>query len=78
MPQVPEQDLFGRDLFLVGEHVPAGRYKHIDGPQIVVLQHNDILPADLDGHATCYICIQIWSDIRPIDLSSVPRGEATR
>ena len=61
----PEKDHFGRDLFLAGERVPAGRYKHIDSMQVIVLHHEDFLPADLDGHATCYTRIQIWSDIQP-------------
>ena len=65
MSQEPEKDHFDRELYPAGQRVPAGRYKNIDGTNVLVLDQEDFLPADLDGHATSYTRIEIWSDIQP-------------
>ncbi len=64
MREVAEQDPFGRDVFKAGETVRPGRYRRLDSLYVVELEHEDVLPAALDGHATCYTCIQTWNDIR--------------
>ena len=53
-----EKDTFGNEMFLAGEHAPSGRYKQLDGSRIIELDHEDVLPAAIDGHATCYTRVQ--------------------
>jgi hypothetical protein len=54
MRREPETDTFGNELFLAGQHAPRGRYKQLDGTYVIELEHEDVLPAALDGRATCY------------------------
>ena len=42
------------EIFLAGERVPPGAYREIAGPRMVVLDHEDYLPASLDGRVACY------------------------
>jgi len=58
MGREPEKDIFGNDLFLAGRQAPSGRYKQIDGTHIIELEYDDVLPAALDGRATCYTRVQ--------------------
>jgi hypothetical protein len=62
-----EMDQHGNELYLAGDPAPSGRYKELDGRRVVVLESDDVLPAALDGHATCYMRIQHWRDRQAID-----------
>ena len=42
------------ELFLAGEKVRPGMYRQIGGARHVVLDHEDFLPASLDGRVACY------------------------
>ena len=67
MREEMEQDLLGQGLLRAGATVRPGRYKRLDSRHVVELEHEDVLPAALDGHATCYTRIQIWNDVQPLD-----------
>ena len=43
------------NLFLAGHRVPAGTYKQIGGDREVKLDHEDFLPASLDGRVASYM-----------------------
>ena len=47
-------DATHEDLFLAGEKVRAGVYRQIGGEREVRLDHEDVLPASLDGRVACY------------------------
>ncbi len=44
----------GEELFLAGERVRPGIYRQIGGFRQICLDHEDILPASLDGRVACY------------------------
>jgi hypothetical protein len=76
MREEAEQDPFEHELFLAGgEPVPPGRYKQLDGPHVIELDHEDVLPAALDGRVTCYTRIQTWNDIQQSNVSSAMNAE---
>jgi hypothetical protein len=54
----PENDQFVEELFLAGERVPSGVYRQIGGDREVCLDHEDFLPASLDGRVACYMRVQ--------------------
>ncbi|HLI49487.1 MAG TPA: hypothetical protein VKV18_12470 [Chthonomonas sp.] len=56
--------LTGRPIYLAGQRVIPGRYRQLETGREVVLEHEDRLPASLDGRVACYI----W-----LGPSSVPR-----
>lgn len=68
MRREPETDSFGNVLFLAGEHAPCGRYKQLDSSNIIELEHEDVLPAALDGRATCYTRVQTQIACQRSDL----------
>ena len=43
------------EVYLAGARVPPGRYVEIETGREVHLQHEDYLPATLDGHVAAYI-----------------------
>jgi hypothetical protein len=58
----PENGQYVDELFLAGERVPSGIYKQIGGTREVRLEHEDFLPASLDGRVACYTRIDsVWS-----------------
>ncbi len=54
----PENGQFGDELFLAGERVPQGIYRQIGADREVKLEHEDFLPASLDGRVACYTRIR--------------------
>ena len=66
----------GEALYMAGERVPPGMYKHVDSPYTLKLDGEDTLPARLDGHITCYVRLHEWREDRPSDpsISLRPRG----
>ncbi len=60
----PENDQFVDELFLAGERVPSGVYKQIGGDREVKLDHEDFLPASLDGRVACYMRVSgVWGGL---------------
>ncbi len=61
-----EIDPIKGEIYLAGEHVPAGRYRQIGLAREVVLESEDVLPASLDGRVACYERIEPrgWSQHR--------------
>ncbi len=60
----PENDQFVDELFLAGERVPSGTYKQIGGGREIHLDHEDFLPASLDGRVACYMRVNnTWSQL---------------
>lgn len=60
----PENDQFVDELFLAGERVPSGVYKQIGAGREVRLDHDDYLPASLDGRVACYMRVRsTWSQM---------------
>ncbi len=60
----PENDQFVDELFLAGERVPSGVYKQIGGAREITLDHEDFLPASLDGRVACYMKVHsTWSQL---------------
>jgi len=60
----PENDQFADEVFLAGERVPSGVYRQIGGSREVRLDHEDFLPASLDGRVACYMRVHpTWQDI---------------
>lgn len=50
------------EIFLAGQRVPSGVYRHIESGREVRLDKEDILPASLDGRVACYQRIRhLWS-----------------
>ncbi|CCW35408.1 hypothetical protein CTKA_02508 [Chthonomonas calidirosea] len=47
--------LTGRPIYLAGQRVMPGRYRQLETGREVVLEHEDRLPASLDGRIACYI-----------------------
>ena len=55
MPDVQDPTDFGEgEIYLAGERVPAGIYHQIGNRRKVYLDHEDVLPASLDGCVACY------------------------
>ena len=44
-------------LFLAGERVAAGCYRRLDVNAAIRLEHEDYLPASLDGRVACYVYV---------------------
>jgi hypothetical protein len=44
-------------IFIAGERVPEGIYRQIGSSRQVVLEHEDVLPASMDGRVACYMRI---------------------
>ncbi len=59
-----------QELYLAGEKVQPGRYKRVDSGHVVVLEHEDVLPAAMDGQSTSYTRIQFWNDINNTNRST--------
>lgn len=60
----PEHESFGEDLFLAGERVLPGTYRQVGGMREVQLNHEDFLPASLDGRVACYMRISnTWGQL---------------
>ena len=53
------------DFYLAGERVAPGIYKQIGGLRELYLDHEDYLPASLDGHVACYKRVQhTWGQMQ--------------
>lgn len=48
----------GEEVFLAGEKVRPGIYRQIGGSREVCLDHDDVLPASLDGKVACYLRVR--------------------
>ncbi len=60
----PEHESFGEELFLAGEQVLPGTYRQVGGMREVRLDHEDFLPASLDGKVACYMRISnTWGQL---------------
>ncbi len=44
-------------LFVAGQRARPGVYRQVESRRIVRLDAEDYLPASLDGHVACYICL---------------------
>lgn len=54
-------------LYLAGERVSPGIYKHIGGNRLIKIEHEDFLPASLDGRVACYSKINnAWHHLDPV------------
>lgn len=61
----PENDQYIEELYLAGERVGPGRYKQLGSTREVLLQHEDLLPASLDGRVACYVQVhQTWGQMQ--------------
>lgn len=55
------------DFYLAGERVALGIYKQVGGSRQLCLDHEDSLPASLDGHVACYRRVQFtWGQIQAV------------
>ena len=54
MNREPEADPILGEIYLAGERVLPGIYRQIGVGREVVLEHEDRLPASLDGRVACY------------------------
>lgn len=64
MWQRADSDPATEDLFLAGEKVLPGVYRQVGGAREVRLEHEDFLPASLDGRVACYMRVQnTWADM---------------
>lgn len=65
MWEQPENDQFVEELYLAGERVPPGIYRQVGSNREIHLDHEDFLPASLDGRVACYERMQrTWAHIR--------------
>jgi hypothetical protein len=59
-----DNDPFGEELYLAGERVPEGLYRQLESGREVRLDHEDFLPASLDGRVACYLHIRhTWGQV---------------
>ena len=42
---------------LAGERVPRGTYKQLGSDRTLILEHDEVLPATMDGRVACYVRI---------------------
>lgn len=69
MPILLEDDPHLSPLYLAGERVPAGAYRQVETHRVVRLDHEDHLPASLDGRVACYVRLApSWR--QPTELTS--------
>ena len=54
MHRILEVQVNDGEIYLAGHLVPAGKYRQIGGSREIRLDHEDILPASLDGRVACY------------------------
>lgn len=58
-------DALTGELYLAGERVPAGIYRHLGSGREICLEQEDTLPASLDGRVACYERIGLrWKHIQ--------------
>lgn len=64
MDKPHENDSFDEKLYLAGERVSEGLYQQIGSGREVRFEHEDVLPASLDGRVACYrrVCNR-WSQL---------------
>ena len=55
-------DLFVDELYLAGQHVPAGLYREIGSRREVRMDAEGTLPASLDGRIAAYVCVRYTWD----------------
>ena len=64
----PESDQFVDELYLAGERAPRGVYKQLGSERKIVLEHDDSLPASMDGRVACYVRMEhTWDPPRTSD-----------
>lgn len=64
MWEQPDNDQFVDELYLAGERVPSGVYRQLGSTREVRLEHEDFLPASLDGRVACYVRMNYtWSQL---------------
>lgn len=69
------------ELYLAGEQVPPGVYQQIGSTREVRLDHEDYLPASLDGHVACYTRVrETWAQLSPytVQCGTMTRVEGKR
>ena len=60
----PDNDQFVDELYLAGERVPSGVYRQVGNGREILLDHEDFLPASLDGRVACYMRVnRTWSQV---------------
>lgn len=51
-------------MYVAGHKVPAGSYVNIETGRVIVVTHEDILPASFDGRVATYVQRpQTWAEI---------------
>lgn len=51
-------------IFLAGQKVLSGLYRHVGSGREILLENEDTLPASLDGQVACYELIHnTWAEI---------------
>ena len=61
------------ELYIAGQHVTAGRYRNVETGREVCLEHQDFLPASLDGRVAVYVCVEYtWERIQPYQMPAAP------
>jgi hypothetical protein len=59
------------DIYLAGEHAPAGLYREIDTRREVQLEEDGILPTSLDGRSAAYFCVRhLWGQHRDRQITA--------
>ena len=72
------EDEIGQEIYVAGESVPSGIYKHLDSPHILELDGEDTLPGRLDGRATYYVRLRhTWRapNLRFADVAALDGGQ---
>ncbi len=54
MWEQPDNDQYSDRLYLAGDTAPAGNYRQLGTNRQITLEHDDFLPASLDGRVACY------------------------
>jgi hypothetical protein len=71
----PDNDQFTGELFLAGQLVPAGLYRHVGSGRSVRLDREDFLPASFAGHVASYVLVRETWEHAP-ETKSEGRGGA--
>jgi hypothetical protein len=58
-------DMVDANVFLAGQKVAPGRYRHVGSKRLIHLDREDTLPASLDGRVAEYIQEpKTWAEIK--------------
>lgn len=54
----------GEEIFVAGQRAMPGHYRMLETGRAVVLEHEDVLPASLDGRIACYVRVDnSWAQV---------------